>query len=105
MPPPVGVGSSSSQNSVYQIMDSNQLKQLSAPLLGGSSAAIVSALSASSANGSTTSRHITNQYSNSFWENYEHLCALQNLMPLQSLKASLSTEAGSNLVINADKLK
>ena len=45
------------------------------------------------------------QYSSNFWENYEHLCALQNSMPLQSLKACLATDGGANLVLNADKLK
>lgn len=45
------------------------------------------------------------QYSANFWENYEHLCALQNSMPLQSLKACLAMDGGANLVLNADKLK
>jgi centrosomal protein CEP78 len=45
------------------------------------------------------------QYSANFWENYEHLCALQNLMPLQSLKACLSIDGGANLNLNVDKLK
>lgn len=45
------------------------------------------------------------QYSANFWENYEHLCALQNLMPLQSLKACLSVDGGANLNLNVDKLK
>jgi hypothetical protein len=49
--------------------------------------------------------YTSTQQSNNFWENYEHLCALQNLMPLQSLKQSLVTDAGSNLTLNADKLK
>lgn len=41
----------------------------------------------------------------SFWDTYENLCALQNLMPLQSLKTCLSSEAGAVLSLNADKLK
>ena len=40
-----------------------------------------------------------------FWENYEHLCALQNVMPIQSLKASLAVEGGTVLSLNADKLR
>ena len=44
-------------------------------------------------------------FSANFWENYEHLCALQNLMPLQALKASLSVDGGTQLNLNADKLK
>lgn len=41
----------------------------------------------------------------SFWDSYEHLCALQNLMPIQSLKASLAAEGGTVLNLNADKLR
>ncbi len=41
----------------------------------------------------------------SFWDNYEHICALQNLVPLQALKASLACEGGSVLSLNADKLR
>ena len=51
------------------------------------------------------SRSANAQYSANFWENYEHLCALQNVMPLQSLKQTLATEGGANLTLNADKLK
>jgi hypothetical protein len=43
--------------------------------------------------------------SSNFWEAYEHLCSLQSLMPIQSLKASLMTDGGTNLQFNADKLK
>ena len=43
--------------------------------------------------------------SNNFWDTYEHLCALQNVMPLQSLKSCLSSESGAILNLNADKLK
>ncbi|CAF0863953.1 unnamed protein product [Brachionus calyciflorus] len=66
-----------------------------------SSTALPSNLS-SSANGS--SRYV-NQTSGNFWDNYEHLCALQNVMPLQSIKSSLASDAGTNLTIMADKLK
>ena len=51
------------------------------------------------------SRVVNTQYSPNFWENYEHLCALQNVMPLQALKSSLAVEGGANLTLNADKIK
>ena len=54
---------------------------------------------------SSSSTQKISQYSANFWENYEHLCALQNLMPLQSLKACLSVDGGANLNLNVDKLK
>lgn len=41
----------------------------------------------------------------SFWDCYEHICSLQNLVPMQSLKASLASEGGTVLNINADKLR
>lgn len=41
----------------------------------------------------------------SFWDCYEHICSLQNLVPIQSLKASLASEGGTVLNINADKLR
>jgi hypothetical protein len=41
----------------------------------------------------------------SFWDCYEHICSLQNLVPIQSLKASLASEGGTVLSINADKLR
>lgn len=91
---------SSSQFLTSNFLMDHQLKQLSAQSLI-SSTALPSNLS-SSANGS--SRYV-NQVSNNFWENYEHLCALQNVMPLQSIKQCLSTDAGSNLNIMVDKLK
>ena len=93
---------SSSQFLTSNFLMDNQLKQLSAPSII-SSTALPSNLS-SSANGSSSSRYV-NQISSNFWENYEHLCALQNVMPLQSIKQCLSTDAGSNLTIMADKLK
>ena len=45
------------------------------------------------------------QYSANFWENYEHLCALQSVMPLQNLKPALSADSGIYLQLNGDKLK
>lgn len=46
------------------------------------------------------------QYSNNFCEVYEHLCAMQNQMPLQTVKSSVSNgEAGLCLHLNADRLK
>ena len=41
----------------------------------------------------------------SFWETYEHICALKNLVPIQSLKVSLASEGGTVLNLNADKLR
>ncbi len=41
----------------------------------------------------------------SFWDNYEHICALQNLIPVQAIKASLACEGASVLNLNADKLR
>lgn len=81
------------------IMD-HQFKQTSAPAII-SSTVLPSNLSA---NGSSSSR-FNGQLSNNFWDNYEHLCALQNVTPLQSIKQSLTIDAGSNLSIMADKLK
>lgn len=81
------------------IMD-HQFKQTSAPSII-SSTVLPSNLSA---NGSSSSR-FNGQLSNNFWDNYEHLCALQNVTPLQSIKQSLTIDAGSNLSILADKLK
>lgn len=104
--PPLPVSSSSGNNYHFQqhhIMDVNQFKQLSAPSLGTSSA-IATTLS-SSANGGSSGARYQGQQASNFWDNYEHLCALQNLMPLQSLKASLLVDAGTNLNINADRLK
>ena len=43
--------------------------------------------------------HATN-----FWDNYEHMCAVYNQMPLQTLKA-VAMEGGAILDLNADKLK
>ena len=40
-----------------------------------------------------------------FWDSYEHQCVLQNQAPLQFLKQSLSVDAGTNLFIDADKIK
>ena len=42
------------------------------------------------------------EYFTNFWDNYEHLCALQSTAPLQSIKANLTN---GTLDINADKLK
>jgi hypothetical protein len=44
-------------------------------------------------------------YSANFWENYERLCELQQVAPLQSIKSCLSVDGGANLTLNADKLK
>ena len=46
-----------------------------------------------------------NQFSANFWENYEHLCALQSSVPLQSIKSCISIDGSVNLSLNADKLK
>lgn len=40
-----------------------------------------------------------------FWDTYEYMCTLQSQAPLHFLKLSLSTGAGSSLVIDADKIK
>ena len=42
------------------------------------------------------------EYFSNFWDNYEHLCALQSTAPLQSIKSNL---VNGTLDINADKLK
>ena len=79
-----------------------QIKQIPVPMTGTSNVIIGNLSSSVSANNS--SRQL-NHYSNNFWENYEHLCTLQNLIPLQSIKTCLSADAGTNLVVNADKFK
>lgn len=43
--------------------------------------------------------------SNNFWDTYEYLCSLQNQLPLQFIKQSLTVDAGSNLNLNADRIK
>jgi hypothetical protein len=55
--------------------------------------------------GPTSSKSSSSLAHANFWDTYEHMCALQNEMPLQILKASLAVDAGSNLVINSDRLK
>jgi hypothetical protein len=45
------------------------------------------------------------QYSPNFYENYEHLCALQSSMPLQAIRSCLSMDGSVNLGLNVDKLK
>lgn len=42
------------------------------------------------------------EYFSNFWDNYEHLCALQSTAPLQSIKSNL---VNGTLDANADKLK
>ena len=49
----------------------------------------------------TTSRK---DHSTNFWDNYEHMCAVYNQMPLQTLKA-VAMEGGAILDLHADKLK
>lgn len=40
-----------------------------------------------------------------FKETYENICSLKNAMPLQFVINSLSSESGSCLILNADKIK
>lgn len=78
-----------------------------------SSNAIGSSLgSARHISGSSTSSNSAHQqqqqqeHLNNFCEVYEHLCAMQNLNPLQLVRSSISTsDNGYSLALNADRLK
>jgi hypothetical protein len=63
----------------------------------------------SSATANTTTSMLTTrskeQSNSSFWDHYEYLCTLSNTTPLQSVKASLTVDAGSVLRLNVDRLK
>jgi hypothetical protein len=45
------------------------------------------------------------QFSHNFWENYEHLCALQSTAPLQAIHSCICMDGSVNISLNADKLK
>jgi hypothetical protein len=70
----------------------------------GSSHTAINSLSSSSNNGNNASSSRSN-YSSNFWETYEYMCSVQNQMPLQFIKQSLTVDAGSHLAINADRIK
>jgi hypothetical protein len=62
-------------------------------------------LSHQTASSSDRTNPMRKEYSTNFWENYEHVCSIQNQMPMQSLKSGLSIEGGAVLNLNADKFK
>ena len=63
---------------------------------------LVAAVHASTSSGALhTARK---EQATNFWDNYEHMCAVYNQMPLQTLKA-VAMEGGAILDLNADKLK
>ena len=114
-PAPVPVSSSSGQlastttssTHIYQYPNdythssSALSKQLNHNYLLTTSSNVINGPSAS--NGATSAKK---DLSANFWDTYEHLCALQNAMPLQSLKPNNSViESSYVLNLNADKLR
>jgi hypothetical protein len=75
-------------------------QQHSAPIkLSSSSSAVVA---------NTTAPILTTrgkEHHSSFWDHYEYLCSLSNTTPLQSVKSSLTVDAGAVLRLNVDRLK
>lgn len=85
-----------------------EIKSSSSNAIGSSlgSTRHVSGSSASSNSAHPQQQQQQQDHLNNFCEIYEHLCAMQNLNPLQLVRSSISTsDNGYSLALNADRLK